>query len=112
MRTYADHTTVVYALEWLDSDTLASSGFSDRTIRIWSATSGQTKRVINVTNSVYVYCLKMLASSSSTSFYLAAGLSSDINIYSLNEGTLLSTLQGHTSSVFDLVQLKYSIRSR
>ncbi len=46
----------------------------------------------------------ILPSSSSTSFYLAASLSSGIKIYSINEGTLLSTLQGHTSSVFDLAQ--------
>ncbi len=40
MRTYADHSTIVYALEWLDSDTLASSGYTKRTIRILSLTSG------------------------------------------------------------------------
>lgn len=98
IQTYFEHSSYIYALEWLDADTLTSSGYADETIKIWSLSAGEMKRTINTT---LVYSLKLLASS-----YLAAGLESDINIYNLNKnGSLLATLQGHTANVNDLVQL-------
>ena len=51
--TYSQHSSEVYALEWLDNDTLSSAGESDQTIKLWSQTTGQTKRTIQ-TNSRYV----------------------------------------------------------
>jgi WD40 repeat protein len=44
--TYSQHSSPVYALEWLDNDTLASAGWYDTTIQIWLITTGQTKRTI------------------------------------------------------------------
>jgi COMPASS component SWD3 len=44
--TYSQHSSDVYDLEWLDNDTLASAGYSDETIKLWSPTTGQTKRTI------------------------------------------------------------------
>jgi len=86
-------------LEWLDNDTLASAGW-DRTIKLWSPTTGQTKRTIQTNE--WVYSLKLL----NTNIHLAAGLRyGDINIYNINDGTLVSSLQGHTSDVYDLVQI-------
>ena len=58
MRTYSQHKTGVCALEWLDKDTLVSSGIFDRTLKIWSISSGQTKKTINVPNPLF--CLKFL----------------------------------------------------
>jgi COMPASS component SWD3 len=40
--TYSQHSSSVYALEWLDNDTLASAGWSDKTIKLWSMATGQT----------------------------------------------------------------------
>jgi len=96
--TYSQHSTGVRALEWLDNDTLAS-GSSD--IKLWSLTTGQTKRKIQTNQSVY--SLKLL----NTNIHLAAGLSwpGDINIYNINDGNLVSSLKGHTSDVYDLVQI-------
>ncbi len=51
--TYSQHSWAVYGLEWLDNDTLASVGW-DGTIKLWSPTTGQTKRTIK-TNSQSVY---------------------------------------------------------
>jgi WD40 repeat protein len=97
---YSQHSSTVFALEWLDNDTLASSGTSDRTIRLWSMTTGQTKRTIQTNENVA--SLTML----NTNIHLAAGLwNGDINIYNINDGSLVSSLKGHTSWVMDLVQI-------
>jgi WD40 repeat protein len=71
--TYSQHSSVVYAMEWLDNDTLAS-GSIDQTIKIWSPTTGQTKRTIQTNQRVW--SLTML----NTNIHLAAGLCADINI--------------------------------
>jgi len=99
--TYSQHTSAVFALEWLDNDNLASAGYSDQ-IKLWSPTTGQTKRTIQ-TNQL-VFSLKLL----NNNIHLAAGLgypNNDINIYKINDGKLVSSLKGHTHYVFDLVQL-------
>jgi WD40 repeat protein len=96
--TYQQHSSYVQALEWLDNDTLASGSY-DRTIKLWSPTTGQTKRTIQTNQ--YVYSLKLL----NTNIHLAAGLDPDINIYNINDGNLVSSLKGHTYQVNDLVQI-------
>jgi WD40 repeat protein len=89
--TYSQHTSDVDALEWVDNDTLASAGSLDRTIKLWSLTTGQTKLTIQTNQSVR--SLKLL----NTNIHLAAGLSNgDINIYDTNDGNLVSSLKGHT----------------
>ncbi len=99
--TYSQHSAYVFALDWLDNDTLASAGNFDGTIKLWSATTGRTKRTIQTNK--YVGSLTIL----NTNIHLAAGLGSpyDINIYNTNDGNLVSSLKGHTSKVWDLVQL-------
>ena len=104
LRTYDSHFPYeVYGLEWLDADTIASSGYGYQAIKIWSVSTGETKREIypgaNILN------LKLLTNKSN----LAVGLDTDIQIYDIrnfNDGTtLLSTLRGHRHWVMDLVQL-------
>jgi WD40 repeat protein len=98
--TYSQHSSLVFALEWLDQDTLASGYNSDRTIKLWSPTTGQTKRTIQTNQ--YVCSLTKL----NTNIHLAAGVrNGDINIYNINDGNLVSSLKGHTSAVYDLVQI-------
>jgi WD40 repeat protein len=98
--TYSQHSDWVFGLEWLDNDTLASVGVTDQTIKLWSPTTGQTKRTIQTPNQ-NAASLTML----NTNIHLAAGLWPDINIYNINDGILVSSLKGHTSSVRDLVQI-------
>jgi WD40 repeat protein len=99
IKTYSQHSSYVYAIEWLDNDTLASGSY-DQTIKLWSPTTGQTKLTIQTKQ--YVYSLTML----NTNIHLAAGLSNgDINIYNINDGNLVSSLKGHTAIVLDLVQI-------
>jgi WD40 repeat protein len=98
--TYSQHSPGVYALEWLDNDTLASAGYFDKTIKLWSPTTGQTKLTIQTNQ--WVISLKLL----NTNIHLAAGLGNgDINIYNTNDGNLVSSLKGHTGYVNDLVQI-------
>jgi WD40 repeat protein len=99
--TYSQHSPHgVYALEWLDNDTLASVGYFVQTIKLWSPTTGQTKRSIQTNQKVW--SLKLL----NTNIHLAAGLNNgDINIYNISDGNLVSSLKGHTSAVADLVQI-------
>jgi len=87
-------------MDWLDKDTLASAGYEDQTIKLWSPTTGQTK--ITIQTNQYVDSLKLL----NTNIHLAAGLGNgDINIYNKNDGNLVSSLKGHSSYVRDLVQI-------
>jgi WD40 repeat protein len=89
-------------LEWIDIDTLASSGYSDGTIKLWSPTTGQTKRTIQKNANGFVFSFKLL----NNIIHLAAGLGNgDINIYNINDGSLVSSLKGHTYYVEDLVQI-------
>jgi len=98
--TYSQHSSWGYGLEWLDNETLASGGLGDKTINIWSLSSGQTKKTIQTNRSVT--SLKLL----NTNIHLAAALGNgDINIYNINDGNLVSSLKGHKSDACDLVQL-------
>jgi WD40 repeat protein len=103
--TYSQHSSYVYALEWLDNDTLAS-GSDDRTIKLWSPTTGQTKLTIQINQ--WVISLKLL----NTNIHFAAGLGNgNINIYNINDGNLVSSLKGHTSIVNDIVQISDELLS-
>jgi WD40 repeat protein len=101
IQTYSQHLSEVSALDWLGKDTLASSGWLDKTIKKWALKTGQTKQIINTPD--FVQSLKFLSDQT----HLVAGLySGDINIYDIdNNGGLSSSLQGHTSSVYDFAQL-------
>ena len=98
IQTYTGHNQSVYGLEFINDDTIASGG-KDKTIQIWSMSTGKTQRTINTSSNVY--SLQLLRNG----FYLAAGLSYpsySINIYNINDGSLVNILQGHMNSVNDL----------
>jgi WD40 repeat protein len=106
IRTYYDHSSAVRDMEWLDPDTLASSGFTDGLINLWSISTGKTKRTIETRP--WVYSLKIL----NNKIHLAVGVGDDINIYDINDGKLFSTLKGHENYVNDLVQINsYTLAS-
>ncbi len=102
IKNYANHTQPVLGLEWINEDSIAS-GSNDKTIKIWSIKTGQTKITINTGN--IIYSLKLL----SNGFHLACGLQNGyIKIYDINNnGSLISTLVGHlyNNGVNDLILL-------
>ena len=67
IRNYTNHSKVVYALDWINEDTIAS-GSLDTTLQIWSISTGLIQRRIPLTING-VYSLKML----SNGLYLACG---------------------------------------
>ena len=105
IQTY-EHTSTVYAIEYISTDTMASSGASDQSIKIWSISTGQTLMTIDTGD--FAVSLKLL----SNGFYLAAGvgISGQINIYNLNNGgSLVSTLIGHKNYVEDLLLINSNL---
>jgi WD40 repeat protein len=97
IRTYSNHSSEVESIAWLDEDTLASSGWTDEKIKIWSVRTGQTKLTIDAWNGDIVDSLEML----SDKIHLAhgSGWSNSIYIYNVNDGSLWNSLRGaHTTS--------------
>jgi WD40 repeat protein len=101
------HSSIHYALEWLDQDTLASCGYDEQTITIWSISTGENKRNITFINKAYsiVFRLKPL----SNKIHLAVSVNFGvINIFNINDGSLVSLLIGHTWTVIELIQINNS----
>ena len=99
IRNYTNHTNIVYGLEFISEDKIASGSW-DSSIHIWSISTGVCFRVIRPGDNVY--SLKMLTSG----FYLASGLNGNINIYNMNNGSLVTSLIGHSSAVSDFELVK------
>jgi WD40 repeat protein len=99
IRNYTNHTNIVYGLEFISEDKIASGSW-DSSIHIWSIRTGVCFRIIRPGQNVY--SLKILKNG----FYLASGLNGDISIYNVNNGSFVSSLIGHSAAVsdFELVQ--------
>jgi WD40 repeat protein len=95
IRTYTGHGNPVNGLEWIDQDTIAS-GSNNKVIKIWSISTGTTARTIST--DLEAYCLKLL----SNGVHLAGGIGNNIKIYNINDGSVISTLSGHSGSIYDL----------
>ncbi len=96
VRNYTNHTSWVWGLEWITADTIVS-GSEDQTIKIWSINTGQTQRTINAGG--WVASLILLTNQ----IHLAAGLGNgNINIYNINDGSLVVSLQGHSGVIYDI----------
>ena len=107
IQTYTQHTSYVSALEWLDKDTLASCGGVDQIIKIWSVSTGQTKRTINVNGEVST--LKLLTNKIHLAVTVGFYSNNDINVYDINSGSLVFSLKGHQSAIKDIVQMSANV---
>ena len=95
--TYTAHSAVVYSLIYLSNDVIAS-GDSNGMIYMWSITSLTTISTINVDSAVD--SLARL----NNGFHLASGHSTgSIKIWNIIDGSLITTLLGHSNCVYDLV---------
>jgi WD40 repeat protein len=101
IRTYSGHneTSNVYVLEAINAETLATGAYLDNRILIWSIYTGVTQRIINTGEGII--SLKLLCNG----FHLASGpyTGGKINIYNINDGSLVVNLIGHVGIVEELV---------
>jgi WD40 repeat protein len=105
IRTHSGHSNNVYAVEYIKEDLIATGAW-DNTIQLWSLNTGIINRTINTPQ--YVNALQLLNNNG----YLAAGLATNnINIYNLNDGSLVSTLAGHSNWVNDLTLISSNFGS-
>ena len=101
-RTYKGHSNGVNGLEWINADTLASGSF-DKTIQIWSISTGVTK--LTIKTGLNNYALQLLSSGN-----LAVGTSlGPINIYNINTGSLIKSLIGHKGFLYDLTLISSTL---
>ena len=93
VQTYTGHSAPVWAIEYIDKDTLVS-GSQDYSIQIWSISTGATIRKIRTENYCFGYSafsLKLL----SNGIYLASGLfDGRIKIWNIQDGSLVSIING------------------
>ncbi len=104
IRTYTDQHSV-YDLEWINEDLVASGSWNNN-IKIWTISTGKTERTITY-HLDFVLCLKLLDKSN----LLAAGNVNFIDIFNINDGSLVLSLQGVQTFVYSLVQLSFDLLS-
>jgi WD40 repeat protein len=97
IQTFTGHTNSVNGIDYFNED-LMITGSLDSTIKIWSITTGESFETIRPGSGVW--SLKVLHDG----LRLASGHEIGyINIFSLDDGSILHTFQGHVSWVMDLV---------
>ena len=102
IRTYKGHSTIVRSLEYINTDTIVSGAYT--TIHIWSINGTRSTIIIKLQNNIWT--LQLL----SNGYHLATGLGNGkIKIYDIKDGYLVLVLNGHLSSVFDLVMINSEI---
>ena len=98
IKTLSGHIKPVLQIEQIDNDTIVSASF-DKTYIVWSISMG-AKITMNIF-SVSVEAVKFIPSSG----LLAVGLAStskNLQIYNWKTGDLVTTLNGHTNTVFGI----------
>jgi WD40 repeat protein len=97
LQTYTGQTIYAGDLAYINSDTVATGGIYDGVIQIWSLSTLVTQKRINT--GWYIYSLQLL----SNGIHLAAGgyYNGQLNIYNINDGSLVSSYSGHTSTIYD-----------
>jgi WD40 repeat protein len=94
IRHYKNHSKIVFGLDQIDSDTIVSVS-RDRTIHLWSISTGETLRKINTT--FWGFSVKALSNG-----LVVCGLAStydNLMIYKYSTGDLVNSLNGHNDSV-------------
>jgi WD40 repeat protein len=98
LQTYRGHSSsYVGDLAYINSDTVATGGVFDGVIQIWSLSTLITLKRISTGS--YIFSLQLL----SNGIYLAAGVYyyGQLNIYNINDGSLVSSYSGHSNTIYD-----------
>lgn len=97
LRSLSGHTSWVNGLSFSGNDLLAS-GCSDKTVKIWNASTGSLIRTISVGGSDVIS-----VSLSPDGRYVASGdFGQQVNVYDVNSGSLVRTLYGHTGTIWGI----------
>ena len=86
IRTYTNHTHLVYSLDQIDNDTMVS-GSSDQTIRIWRISTGVTVKTI--TFNVAVYVIRVFSIEYKQIVCGKGGTSDNLQIFNYNTSNLI-----------------------
>jgi WD40 repeat protein len=99
---YTNHSSYVYSLDQIDNDTMVS-GSSDKTIKIWRISSGETLKTINVSAVVLVVRVFSVEYK-----LIVCGLndnSNNLQIYNYETGDFIRTFNGHSDNVRSIEML-------
>jgi len=99
---YTNHTSWVYSLDQIDSDTMVS-GSADSTTRIWRISTGETLKIINV--NVQVYVVRVFSIEYKQIVCGTFSTSNNLQIYNYETGQMIRTLNGHSNYVYSIEML-------
>ena len=102
VRTYTGHSGPTYGIDFIRADTLAT-GSLDKTIQIWLISTGATTRTINP--GTIVYSVALLTDGAT----LASACSNRINLYNVNNGTLLRSIVASQSTITELLVISSTL---
>jgi WD40 repeat protein len=94
---YTGHNQIVHDVEFIKEDQMASGG-NDATVQLWYISTGLTQKIIQTGSGVF--SLQILSTKTSMACGLANG---KINIYNINDGSLVTSMSPHNDYVFDLL---------
>jgi WD40 repeat protein len=102
VRTYTGHSGPTYGIDFIRADTLVT-GSLDKTIKIWRISAPQTLRTISA--GTIVYSVAMLTDGAT----LASACSNRINLYNVNNGTLLRFVIASQSTITELLVISSTL---
>jgi WD40 repeat protein len=98
VRTYTGHAGPTYGIEYIRADTLAT-GSLDKTIQIWRISTGALVFTPAISPGTLVYSVALLTDGVT----LASACSNRINLYNVNNGTLLRSFTASPSTITELL---------
>lgn len=104
VQTLSGHTQDVYALEFLDNDTLVS-GSGDHSIRFWSTKDSTCQKIIqvNADGDASRDCgVTSLAISSDRTLVAAGSLDRTVRVWDIASRRIVALLEGHEDSVYSV----------
>jgi WD40 repeat protein len=102
IRTYTGHSGPTYGIDFIRTDTLAT-GSLDKTIQIWRISTGLTSLTLNP--GTIVYSVALLTDGAT----LASACSNRINLYNVNNGTLLRSFTASPSTITELLVISSTL---